>query len=74
MKIDHFYWLKKFNSAEIPDSRSLKDSKWLSIDVDDQVVGNTNLLVKVGEVTIEVKPGYDPVLFLDVVRKLKSLC
>jgi transposase-like protein len=68
------YWLKKFSSDESTNSRSSRDSKWLPIDVDDQVGETTNLLVKVGEVTIEVKPGYDPILFLDVVRKLKSLC
>jgi hypothetical protein len=68
------YWLRKFNSPELNETKVSSNTNWLSIDIDDQKGTGNSISVKVGEVTIEVKPGYDPVLFLDVVMKLKSLC
>ncbi|WML55170.1 IS66 family insertion sequence element accessory protein TnpB [Neobacillus sp. PS3-12] len=69
------YWLRKFNPSELNEARVSSNSNWLSIDdIDDQTGTGNSLSVKVAGVTIEVKPGYDPMLFLDVVMKLKSLC
>lgn len=71
------YWLKRFRSngtTETTETKTLSDSKWLPIDISEQQGSNNSLLVKVGEFSIEVQSGYDPALFLDVVRKLKSLC
>ena len=67
------YWIRKFKSADIPDNKS---PRWLSVDISDGTeTKNTNnsLSVKVGKATIEVKPGFNPSLFLEVVRTLEAL-
>ncbi len=57
------------------DTQTISTSQWLSVEVGDQPHETTNaLLVRVGTAVIEVKPGFDPVLFTDVVRVLQALC
>ncbi|OIK15365.1 hypothetical protein BIV60_10020 [Bacillus sp. MUM 116] len=53
-------------------SRNSFNSNWQSIDIDNLETRNT-LPIIVGDIAIEVKPGYDQTLFLDVIKKLKSL-
>lgn len=68
------YWIRKFNSSDTVESQNVSNSNWVPIAIDEQIGTRSYLSVKIGEVTIEIKPGYDPALFLDVVKKLKSLC
>lgn len=58
------YWLKrnKLASAE-------KTPSWLPLDLSDAGLQNA-LLVRVGGVAVEVRPGFDPKLLLDVVKTL----
>ena len=58
------YWLKKEkgNSTE-------KSLSWLPLDLSDAGLQNL-LLVRVGGVAVEVRPGFDPKLLLDVVSTL----
>lgn len=54
---------------------TISTSQWLSVEVGEQPNETTNaLLVRVGTAVIEVKPGFDLVLFTDVVRVLRTLC
>ncbi|MCF8012227.1 MAG: helix-turn-helix domain-containing protein [Clostridiales bacterium] len=69
-----WYWLRKYtiNEENIP---SEKSPQWLPVEVNEQsrTMDNDNLvLIRVGEASIEVKPGFDPALLSDVVRALTS--
>lgn len=67
------YWKKVFKDK--PDETVAPKSQWLSVNVDHQLAETeSSLLVKVGSVAIEVRPGYNPSLLSDVVRTLKTLC
>jgi len=69
-----WYWLQKYKNLE---TLAVKPSRWLSVEVDGLKPGSTqgsDLLVKVGHATIEVKPGFNPSLLSDVVRTLAALC
>jgi hypothetical protein len=59
-----WYWLKK----ERQDSAESKLS-WLPLDLSDASLQST-LVIRVGRVAIDVKPGFDPKLLLDVVKTL----
>lgn len=61
LKIHQFrYWLKK-------QSQTAEDTptRWLSLDL-----ANAPVVIRVGQVTVEVQPGFDPDLLRDVVRTL----
>lgn len=67
------YWLNKFNPNQPTNTTAV--SKWVSVEVDEQGDRSMDsLLIKVGQATIEVKPGFDPALLADVVRTLKATC
>ena len=66
------YWLRKYKNNEKADT-----PHWLPVELDSHTcssVQNIPLLVKVGQATIEVKPGYDRELLKDLVRTLLPLC
>lgn len=58
------YWLRKKKQASAEATLS-----WLPLDLSD-VSFQTSLLVRVGRVAVEVQPGFDPKLLLDVVKTL----
>ena len=64
------YWIRKFRSEQ---AAAASSSNWLSVEVDDQH-SESGLLVKVGQVTVEVAPGFNRALLADVVQTLKALC
>ena len=66
------YWLKKLDN---PHSTQESDNKWISValeETDEQL--NEAIQIKVGSVSIEVKPGFNPSLLADVVKDLNSVC
>jgi len=65
-------WLRKLKPEETAVRPS---SNWLSVEVGKQSdESESSLLVRVGQATIEVKPGFNPALLSDVVRTLAVLC
>jgi len=69
-----WYWLRKLRNRK--DASPVKPTRWLPVEVCEQSPpdqGNA-LLVKVGQAGIEVRPGFDPALFSQVVRVLVTLC
>lgn len=67
-----YYWIRRFKSNESTEAQS---SKWLSLEVNNQSeIESGNLLVRVGEVEIEVQSGYNEDLLLNVVQTLRNLC
>lgn len=67
------YWLRKFESEKADATSS--NSKWVSVEVNDKPnETGSNLLIKIGQVTIEVQPGFNPKLLSDIVRTLTTIC
>lgn len=65
------YWLRKFRSEQ---SANTSSPQWLSVEVNDSIDAKDNLHIRVGKVVIEVQPGFDPALLIDVVRTLVAVC
>lgn len=62
------YWLKKDKRAAV-EGQSLS---WMSVDLSHAGISDS-LLVRVGMVTVEVRPGFNPKLLVDVVNTLTML-
>lgn len=63
------YWIQKLDPVETV------SFEWMAVEVDEHIDPSKNsLVVNVGQTTIEVTPGFNPALFADVVRILKTLC
>lgn len=66
------YWLKR---VEGRDSKSKPAVSFTPVVIDERTPPqNDKLLINVGDVIIEVKPGFNPTFLADVVRTLKTLC
>lgn len=66
------YWLQKTETREASLTTS---TEWFSLDIDKQTdESSSSVTVKIGQVHIEVKPGFKPDLLTDVVRTLMTLC
>ncbi|KIV54643.1 hypothetical protein AM501_02290 [Aneurinibacillus migulanus] len=67
-----YYWLKKLD-AKVP--IGIPSSRWMAVEVNKyDEESERSILVKVGQATVEVKPGFDPTLLADVVRALGVRC
>lgn len=68
------YWLRKQRLGESQPAD--KPAQWLSLEIKDTATESKDLplLVKVGTTTIEVYPGFNAELLLDVVRTLSATC
>lgn len=68
------YWLRKHKNINKP---TVMPSQWLSVELGELEPNSAQgiaLLVRVGQATVEVKPGFNPALLSDVVRTLAALC
>lgn len=67
-----WYWKKRLKNTQ----DNVDDSpRWLSLEMDDSIEKlKSRLVVRVGQASVEVEPGFDPRLLADVVRTLQSLC
>ncbi|EKN71320.1 hypothetical protein BABA_02137 [Neobacillus bataviensis LMG 21833] len=66
------YWLRKIEGSK---SERKSNPKWVPIVLDEtDDVSNDTLEIKVGTVSIEVKPGFSPSLLAEVVKVLKTTC
>lgn len=67
------YWLRKEAMKGIP---SDKTTQWLPVNLSNQGVASEDisLHIKIGPAVVEVKPGFDQKLLLDVERTLRALC
>jgi len=69
-----WYWLRKHKNIDTP---TMMPSQWLSVELGEPKPSSAQgsaLLVRVGQATVEVKPGFNPALLSDVVRILTALC
>jgi hypothetical protein len=69
-----WYWLRKYKNQDVVSPG--KSNRWLPVEISDQasIEKGHALLVKIGPVNIEVRPGFDPALLAQVVRVLMALC
>lgn len=66
------YWIRKLDPAQTAVKSS---AMWLTMEVDQRSTeSESGLFIRVGQATIEVKPGFDQALLADVVRTLAGLC
>ncbi|KJE27986.1 hypothetical protein LG52_3146 [Geobacillus kaustophilus] len=66
------YWIKRIEGSTVPSKPS---TTWTSVVMVDPSSDNeSSIQVKIGECSIEVKQGFNPSLFADVVKVLKFLC
>ncbi|WP_238583557.1 IS66 family insertion sequence element accessory protein TnpA [Anoxybacteroides amylolyticum] len=66
------YWLKRLEGSNATPNPS---TKWASVVMaDPSIHEEDSIQVKIGECSIEVKQGFNPSLFADVVKVLKTLC
>ncbi|WP_409978519.1 IS66 family insertion sequence element accessory protein TnpA [Anoxybacteroides amylolyticum] len=66
------YWLKRLEGSNATPNPS---TKWASVVMTDPSIHeDDSIQVKIGEFSIEVKQGFHPSLFADVVKVLKTLC
>jgi len=61
------YWLSKHEAKR---ANTRLPAPWLPLDLSDLEPSIPTLTIRVGRVFVEVKPGFDPALLLDVVRTL----
>jgi len=67
-----WYWLRKLEPAK---NAAETSPKWLTMEVDQRPTeSESGLFIRVGQATLEVKPGFDQALLADVVRTLAGLC
>jgi len=65
------YWLEKYDPVE----KEVLDSQWISVEIEQKPVAKDNALtIKIDQATVEVKPGFDPILLRDVVKALNITC
>ena len=62
------YWLRKEKQTQ--DTPATETCSWLPLDIKESE--SSSLTIHIGQAAIEVKPGYDPQLLLDVVTTLKN--
>lgn len=69
-----WYWLRKIKNKK--PATPVKSTQWLPVEVraEKPMVQNNTLLIKVGQASIEVRPGFDPKLLSEVVRLLAAIC
>lgn len=58
------YWLRK-------DRESSKPPEWIPLNLGDS---ETAVTLRVGQVAVDVRPGFDPTLLRSVVKTLIDLC
>jgi len=60
-----WYWLRK-------DKEYAELTQWVPVDLGEGL--ESSVTVRVGQVGVEVRPGFDPKLLLSVVKALVTLC
>lgn len=64
------YWLKRIEEPTLASTVS-----FTSVVIEDQTTKQDDVLqIKVGDVSIEVRPGFNRSLLSDVIKTLKALC
>lgn len=69
-----YYWMAKLKKAD-QQAPSAGGPRWVALSVEEATtVQATPILVRVGAIAVEVRAGFEPAVFAEVVRTLKALC
>ena len=69
-----YYWMRKLKQAD-RQTPAASDPKWVALSLEETTVNEAPpIVVKVGTVAVEVRAGFEPSVFVAVVRTLKTLC
>lgn len=68
-----YYWMAKLKKAD-PQAEPARGPRWVALSVEATSVEAPPILVKVGSIAVEVRAGFEPTVFAEVVRALKALC
>jgi hypothetical protein len=68
------YWRRKFQRSN--SKHPVSAGAWIPLEIRDSrsTAENAGIGLRIGRVTIEVKPGYDRKLLADVLQVLESVC
>ena len=66
-----YYWRRKIRIEKVEDNQAIK---WLSINLADSSTSTSNsIAVHVGQMTVEVKSGFDHNLFREILKVLQTV-
>ncbi|EXX85505.1 IS66 family insertion sequence element accessory protein TnpA [Paenibacillus darwinianus] len=69
-----WYWKRKLKNADIQVATA-GSQQWITFLPEEKSSdGVSPLLIKIGSASIEVRAGFEPSLFAEVVRTLKAIC
>lgn len=69
-----YYWMQKLKKAD-QQTPSASGPKWVALSLDETGSDQAApILVRIGALAVEVRPGFEPGVLAEVVRTLKSLC
>lgn len=69
-----YYWMRKLKSGD-QQTPPAGGPRWVALAVAESAPGEAApILVTVGAATVEVRAGFEPAVFAEVVRTLKALC
>jgi transposase-like protein len=69
-----YYWMRKLKQADRQTLPAV-GPRWVALSVEEATtVKAPPILVRVGTIAVEVRAGFEPAVFADVVRTLKTLC
>lgn len=77
IKMDQLkYWLyKRKRPTHETGAQAGNRSPWIPLQVDESPSDNTSSIrISIGSACIDIRPGFEPSLLVDVVKVLKALC
>jgi len=69
-----YYWMRKLKTAD-QQAPATGGQRWVALTVaESAAIEAAPILVKIGTATVEVRAGFEPAVFAEVVRTLRALC
>ena len=71
-----YYWVQRLASSTEEVTDNSRQKSWMPVEIEDRPLSpqGKGLELRIGNVAVEVRPGFDEKLLRDVVRVLSALC
>ena len=71
-----WYWLRRNKNQAASPVKTSKTPQWLPVEVSEQMPGNQNnaVLIRIGQASVEVNPGFDPAMLSEIIHILVAVC
>jgi hypothetical protein len=66
------YWRQKLSPSG-RENKKVTEAGWIPLQISDDGP-SSGIELRIGRITIAVKPGFDPALLVDVLRTINTLC